>query len=630
MAYTGWNYKRTLTDANSTSVTDFVIDVTLTGANFDFSHAQSDGSDLRFYDETSAVEVPWWIESYASPNATIHVRVNDMTHTHSMYYGNASAAVFQIPPMGPFEKRSDNPLSSTPDVKPEQIIKDDDGTLYFVASDQSNGNCHVYKCSTGDPWTGTWTFLKNLFSHTGDATPTIQKYNGTWYAFYSSNTAGNVETYVCSSSTFLGTYSGDTKIVSHGAAASWEEQGSQENYAFIDDDGRWKMLYMGYTPAVIEQVGVATTAGNDPFATWTKEPTNPVIKFNADAIKYDIGTIADPWVYKLNGVYYGGYTNSRTDNTIPWNIAIATSTDFINWTKRRVILHHGDQGTTDRSDSHRGSIYLHTDNYYYLPYLGSDGTSYRACLSRQYAMSTATGYPKEQVFDCYIDFSLGATAQVALHGGTGGSMSVSGGVLKILSGTGTLSLVQTVQSFRPGYRIDIKAQHISTDGTANHASAVGFAVLSGVSGTLGTGFGHNIRIYAFNQTKYIKQCTASATTSSNMAQNYTNSPVVHTIKWVSASSMLFSNDGGADEQITTNITTQDVPIAFESFASSSNNTELDIFYIKARRYAAIEPSITVGSEINLNSTSRTSTSTSSGGRTTTSTSNGGRTAITKS
>lgn len=93
MSLTDWSYKRTLTDANSTTVTDHAVQILLDGSNFTFAHANSDGSDLRFWDATEGTELPYWIKSYdsASETAEIWVRVADISHAIEMYYGNATA-----------------------------------------------------------------------------------------------------------------------------------------------------------------------------------------------------------------------------------------------------------------------------------------------------------------------------------------------------------------------------------------------------------------------------------------------------------------------------------------------------------------------------------------------------------
>jgi len=93
MIYAPWLYKRVLTDSNSTAVTAFQVRVALTADNFTFAHANSDGSDIRFWDATSGAALPYWIESWdaVAQTAVIWVKVADMTHTLEMYYGCRTA-----------------------------------------------------------------------------------------------------------------------------------------------------------------------------------------------------------------------------------------------------------------------------------------------------------------------------------------------------------------------------------------------------------------------------------------------------------------------------------------------------------------------------------------------------------
>ena len=71
----GWSYYRSLTDANGTSLTNFVTKVALTSSNFDFTLAKPDGSDLRVYDATTGAVLPIWLPDY-----------NSVARTATVYY----------------------------------------------------------------------------------------------------------------------------------------------------------------------------------------------------------------------------------------------------------------------------------------------------------------------------------------------------------------------------------------------------------------------------------------------------------------------------------------------------------------------------------------------------------------
>src|SRR5947209_13350947 len=93
MPLSPWLYNRTITDSTGGSLSGAVCTVALTSANFDFSLAKSDGSDLRVYDETAAAVLPLWLMDYDSvgQTATLFYKSTLTSHAHSLYYGNPGA-----------------------------------------------------------------------------------------------------------------------------------------------------------------------------------------------------------------------------------------------------------------------------------------------------------------------------------------------------------------------------------------------------------------------------------------------------------------------------------------------------------------------------------------------------------
>ena len=96
-----WTYRRGIiidNTSNSNDLTDYQVKITLDNTNFDFSHANSDGSDIRFTDNDGSTLLYHWIEKWDSTNqeAIIWVKVPSIpgssTKTIYMYYGNASAS----------------------------------------------------------------------------------------------------------------------------------------------------------------------------------------------------------------------------------------------------------------------------------------------------------------------------------------------------------------------------------------------------------------------------------------------------------------------------------------------------------------------------------------------------------
>jgi len=92
-----WKYRReiTITNVNGT-LTDYQILVELNSSNFNFSHAQENGSDIRFVASDDETLLSHWIEVWNSTNqsAKIWVNVSEVTEGTKifMYYGNENAS----------------------------------------------------------------------------------------------------------------------------------------------------------------------------------------------------------------------------------------------------------------------------------------------------------------------------------------------------------------------------------------------------------------------------------------------------------------------------------------------------------------------------------------------------------
>jgi len=92
-----WKYRRevTITNVNGT-LTDYQILVQLNSTNFNFSHAQENGSDIRFVASDDETLLSHWIEVWNSTNqsAKIWVNVSEITEGTKifMYYGNENAS----------------------------------------------------------------------------------------------------------------------------------------------------------------------------------------------------------------------------------------------------------------------------------------------------------------------------------------------------------------------------------------------------------------------------------------------------------------------------------------------------------------------------------------------------------
>jgi hypothetical protein len=96
---TGFAYSENLTvsNSNSTALTNFQVKVSLSSSNFDFAEAQSGGQDLRFYASDGTTALNFWTASYSSSaqTATIWVEVPSIpaggSTTIVMKWGSSTA-----------------------------------------------------------------------------------------------------------------------------------------------------------------------------------------------------------------------------------------------------------------------------------------------------------------------------------------------------------------------------------------------------------------------------------------------------------------------------------------------------------------------------------------------------------
>jgi len=96
-----WHHRKPITinnTTNSNNLTNHQIEITLGSSNFSFSHAESDGKDLRFTNSDGTTLLDYWIENYnnSSRTATIWVNVPSVPAVSNkiiyLYYGNSSAS----------------------------------------------------------------------------------------------------------------------------------------------------------------------------------------------------------------------------------------------------------------------------------------------------------------------------------------------------------------------------------------------------------------------------------------------------------------------------------------------------------------------------------------------------------
>ena len=352
-----WPNRRAVAIPNpsGTELSDFQVLVSLNNSNFDFAAALNDGSDIRVAASDGTTPVPYWIETWDASGqmAGVWVKVPLLPvagTTIYFYYGNLAAIIpdpelIETPPAGPFTKHPGNPgilngtgaPGETESLLPENIVYDDVTQHYWMVLSDQTGGPYVGLVYSDDP-TNPDAWYWSGYPITGNPVaiaPHLLEYNGTWYIFYGDRSMGApYPISVATSSSVSGPYTKVTEVLQPGSDGSWEDARVDEPYVFQRSDGTWILVYMGDAGGNVEQIGYATA--DDILGPYTKYAGNPCIPFGP-AGTYDAGTVADPWVYDYHGTYYIGYTVSPTTSS-PWQTAMATTTDWLTFTKHGIIL----------------------------------------------------------------------------------------------------------------------------------------------------------------------------------------------------------------------------------------------------------------------------------------------------
>lgn len=515
----------TVPNSNGVALTDYQVNVPLT-SGFDFASCQSDGSDLRVTDSDGQTLLPYWVESFnpGGTSGSIWARVPtipDGGTTLWLYYANPSPVAFDIPPLGPFAKVSGNPViagGTTTGKLIENIAYDSATSTYWMCyTDRQTARSKVGMASSSDlvTWSDAGVIFDNngLGAGTGADSPHLIKDGSTWYLFFHNSTSVHYAT----SSTPNGTYTVNTTAIltpsaltgAGGGDVGWETQRVTEVFVHKrDTDNVWCLWYMGdrgtaaqscggFTQNNQEQNGLATApAITGPY---TKDPNNPIIKFGATN-EIDSCTVADPWIIKCGDRWYQGYAAGKVGSNNPWSEAVAWSDDYVTWHKAGIILGQGSRkiaspNAWDDFNAHRGAMHRFGDTYY-LTYAGLNkfGTAlYQGGIATQSAVSSASGFPPQQVFGFYEDFSAGtalpshlrADVGFATYAGSnpvpssGADTVISSGVAGLRSGRAAITVrphvkILSVQEFGPDWMVEARAKHASADGTATYASAIGF------------------------------------------------------------------------------------------------------------------------------------------------------------
>jgi len=448
--------------------------------SFNFANALPDGSDIRVTLNDGSTVVPSWIESWdpVGQTGTVWIKLSLLSVTGLtvyLYYGNASPpgpTVEEVPPVGPWDKQATNivPIgdpSGGEALLGENIVYDDVTGHYWLLFAAYRGGQWVglaYSDNPDDPT--SWYWHGQVVANAN--APHILEHDGLWYIFYADRSIGppypiSVDT----SSNIGGPYARAATVLT--VTESWEAYRVDEPYVFQRNDGKWILTYMGDAGSTTEQVGYAES--DNILGPYEKFPGNPCIPFGPTG-SFDAGTVADPWVVEFHNTYYIGYTVSPTSSS-PWRTAVATTTDWINFTKLGIILDLGSPGDWDERNAFRGAVTRFGDTYYF-PYTGRRTSgSYIMGLATQPAYMEVPTNDPDQVFEFIDTFDDDMSKWVVNYSGSavGASATITDGILEITAVPDNYVQARASTAIGTGTLLETFASH--PDAGLNPGSAEG-------------------------------------------------------------------------------------------------------------------------------------------------------------
>lgn len=159
-----------------------------------------------------------------------------------------------------------------------------------------------------------------------------------WYTGYDAAWIGRIG-YATSPDGVTWTKFGGNPVLDVGSAGSWDSE-DVTGPAVIDDAGLYHMYYTG-ADGVAARIGHATSANG---TSWTKDVANPVLDIGSPGA-WDWLEVYSPYVIKVGAEYQLWYSGAALPTA--WASGYATSTDGSNWTRQRLIIPEGPQGSFD-------------------------------------------------------------------------------------------------------------------------------------------------------------------------------------------------------------------------------------------------------------------------------------------
>jgi len=352
-------YKReiTITELSGNDLTDYPVCIDLDATNFDFSHAKSNGEDVRFVDENGNL-LYHWIQQWdvSSKQARIWVKVPSIpansTKTIFMYYGSAKLSWGRAPPTTIFPKGTT--ILDINNLLAENMVYDPDtGKWWLIFNDRTVlpwGIGFAYADNPEGPWTrDSYVYQGPYEINSPSFLP--EKIDGYWYIFFGMRCNGAADIY-CIKSTTINRGYGDPigPLVTKGGSGDWNEIRSDEpqvlripDYKDLGLPNEYVMVYMGQdnTEWKREVTGIAWAP--HPEGPWTEYENNPVIPVeypdNPPEGKWNNRTkptgnqAPDPFIFRYEDTFYIGVTGDLQvgESVIARGIGLYYTKDFVNF-----------------------------------------------------------------------------------------------------------------------------------------------------------------------------------------------------------------------------------------------------------------------------------------------------------
>jgi len=344
-----FKYRRkiTITEQSGNDLTDYQVLIELNSTNFDFSHAQTNGEDIRFTDAAGNL-LEYWIEEWDAVNesAKVWVKVPSIPANSSVeifiYYGNSeisdasdASAVFEL--FDDWMERNkwtereigmsgdtDNPYKQ--EVGGPFVFKVGDTFHMYYDGFDADGHGYIMHATSDDGINWVDDSNNPVLSPTADENRvrqcSIVIVDGVWHMYYQTEGTG------------VWNWS-----ISHATSDDGVNWTKDSNNPIIDPD------YAVAQPSVIYKDGTfylfivyhgdeSNPSGSPGRVELWKSTDGSNFAKDSDVLVGESGwenyLLAHPQVYEYNGKYLMYYCGRASDNMY---IGLAESTDLVNWTK---------------------------------------------------------------------------------------------------------------------------------------------------------------------------------------------------------------------------------------------------------------------------------------------------------